>query len=219
MALKIVAISDTHEKHEELIIPECDILIHSGDCTNKGSLMVLYEFCEWFEKQPAKHKILIFGNHELGFSHGPKRQEALNIVKQAGLIYLENSEITIENYKIYGSPITPFFYGWEWNVHRGPEIAKIWSKIPNDIDILITHGPPYEILDLIEDDFSGRDLHQGCQDLMNKINDLANLKFHVFGHLHFQGGNQIILNNKTFINAAICDDRHRPIHLPQIIEI
>lgn len=218
MTLKIVSISDTHENHHQLIIPKCDILIHSGDCTNKGSLIKLYDFCNWFAQQPARYKILIYGNHELGFSEGSKRQEALDTPKQFGITYLENSEIIVEGIKIYGSPITPFYFAWEWNVHRGPEIAEKWKLIPEDTNILITHGPPYGILDLVEDDMSGRDRHQGCEELKKRIDQLKNLKLCIYGHLH--GNAQFVeLNGVKFVNAAIVDDRHRVIHEPVVIEL
>lgn len=218
MSLKIVSISDTHEKHRQLIIPECDILIHSGDCTNRGSLLKLYDFCTWIAQQPARHKVLVYGNHELGFSSGSKRQEAVDTPKQFGINYLENSEIVIDGIKIYGSPITPFYFDWEWNVNRGSEIAKVWSQIPNDTNILITHGPPHGILDLVEEDFCETDQHQGCEELRKKVDQLSNLKLHVFGHLH--GNNQLIeLNNKIFINAAMVDDKHRIIREPVVIDL
>lgn len=228
--MKVVAISDTHEKQDEITIPECDILIHSGDITNKGSLTGLYKFCAWFKEQPAKHKIIIYGNHELGFSFGPKREEALNTPKQFGIIYLENSQVVIDGLKIYGSPITPFFYNWEWNVHRGKEIAKKWALVPDDTNVLITHGPPYGILDLIDTNhyttsesksslILERDSHQGCEELRKKVDQLTDLKLHVFGHLHYQGGQQLTLNNKIFVNAAICNDKHQAIRTPQVIEI
>lgn len=216
--MKICVISDTHEKHEQIKIPKCDILIHCGDCTNKGSLISLYKFCTWFEQQPAKYKVLVYGNHELGFSHGSKREEAIKTPKQFGITYLENSNTIIDGLYMYGSPVTPFYYGWEWNVHRGKEIAYFWNKIPNDIDILITHGPPYGILDLTAKS-SNRDLHQGCEELIKKINTLDNLKLHAFGHLHQQQSQIIELNNTKFVNAAIVDDCHNVIHQPVIIDL
>lgn len=215
--MKIVLISDTHEKHDSITIPECDILIHSGDCTNKGSLMSLYKFCAWLGQQPAKHKILIYGNHELGFSYGPKREDAINTPKQYGIHYLENSEIIIDGLKVYGSPITPYFYDWEWNIHRGTAIAKYWDNIPDDTNILVTHGPPRGILDLV--DQIGGTIHEGCDDLLKRVNQLQQLKLHAFGHLHYSGGNTEIKNDKIFVNAAMCDDRHSINRDPIIVEI
>jgi len=58
-------------------------------------------------------------------------------------IYLEDSSTTVHGYKIYGSPWTPYFFGWAFNAQRGKECAEIWSKIPTDTEILITHGPPH----------------------------------------------------------------------------
>lgn len=220
--MKIVAISDTHEQHKQITIPECDILIHAGDITKKGSLVALYEFCAWMKDQPAKHKCLIYGNHELGFSYGPKREEALATPKQFGITYLENSSVEIDGIKFYGSPVQPWFHDWEWNVHRGPDIAKIWAAIPEDTQVLITHGPPFGVLDSLAEDnpfFPAEKL--GCEDLLERITNLPKLKAHIFGHIHSGHGTMKGPNNVTFVNASICDDvhHHKAVNKPIVIDI
>lgn len=219
---KICHISDTHSKHRSIDASklECDIFIHSGDITYRGELEILSDFCDWMKDIPAIHKIVIFGNHELGYSIGPNRKKALQIIKNAAT-YLENSSVIIDGIKFYGSPATPFFCNWEWNYSRGKEIAKVWNQIPDDTNVLITHGPPHSILDLVENNSHniGRDLHQGCQDLYNRIMNLKQLKAHCMGHLHWNGGQQQIIDNVIFSNAAICNESYQPINLPQFFEI
>jgi Icc-related predicted phosphoesterase len=220
---RIVAISDTHQLHNYISIPDGDILIHSGDFTSQGQDQSIIDFINWFNNQPHKYKVFIAGNHEENLDKGPHRARKLNIIdsfvsKNPNLFYLENSAATINNLKFYGSPVTPFFFNWAWNVNRGPEIANVWSLIPDDTEILITHGPPYGILDLVLSP-NGRDPHQGCADLLNKVLILDKLKLHVFGHLHYQGGNQTQAYGKTFANAAILDDSYAPIHKPVVIDI
>lgn len=210
-SLRIVAISDTHGLHNQISLPDGDILIHAGDFTNRGKVGEIGNFLSWFAKQPHQYKCFISGNHELGLERGSTREERISLIKgymenHKNFFYLENSSVSINKIKIYGSPNTPFYFDWEWNVPRGPEIAKIWSRIPDDTHVLITHGPPYGKLDLVEEDFSDRDRHQGCQDLMNRIDNLPELRVHIYGHLHLQGGNQINLKDKIFANAAMCDD-------------
>lgn len=220
---RIVILSDTHENQDYVTVSDGDILIHCGDWTNRGYDESIEEFLTWFSSLPHTHKICIPGNHELGLDKGPSRQSKLDIInsftnKHSNLHYLENSEITIDGFKIYGSPNQPWFHDWAWNVHRGPAIAQIWSQIPDDTNILITHGPPHGILDLVDKAF-GRDPHQGCEDLLERIDQLKELKLHAFGHLHKEGGQSRKINNITFVNGAICDDNHMPSHSPVIVDL
>lgn len=221
--LKIVMISDTHQLHEQVVIPAGDVLVHCGDFTNKGTDGALTKFLEWLSSQPHEHKVFIAGNHELGLDKGPnriKKQELIQnfISQKSNMFYLENSECTINGVKFYGSPVTPWFYDWAWNVARGIAIAGVWDKIPEDTQVLITHGPPYGILDLVDNAF-GRDAHQGCSELRERIKALPSLKLHTFGHLHLQGGHSVVEDGVTFVNAAICDDAYKTIHPPVVVEI
>lgn len=217
--MKIVAISDTHEQHKNVTLPKGDILIHCGDSTNQGSLLKYKDFITWMGKQDFTHKICIFGNHELGFSKQYKKTEAVNLCKSNNVILLDNSGIELNGLKFWGSPATPKFFNWEFNYNRGKEIAEVWAKIPNDTNILITHGPPAGILDLVLNDFGDPNQHEGCSDLRNRIEELSELKVHLYGHLHLQGSNIAKLNGKIFGNAAICDDKYKTVHKPLEIEI
>jgi len=221
--MKVVLISDTHEKHGQIKLPEGDLLIHCGDWTNKGSLDAMNSFLKWFSAQPFQYKIFIGGNHELGLDVGPTRVKKLDLINSFNnLIYLENSSTIIDGIKIYGSPVTPFFYSWSWNVHRGEPIAQVWKNIPDDTNILITHGPPYAILDLVSlSPGEIRDVHQGCEELIKRVKQLKHLKLHCFGHLHLGGhGSQIHREGGTaFVNAAMVDDGHRVVNQPVVIEL
>jgi Icc-related predicted phosphoesterase len=221
MSLRIVIISDTHTYHRKVVVPDGDVLIHCGDITNRGELSTIKDFSNWLRDLPHKNKTLIFGNHELNMENGPHRNVAINMITDAGATYLENSGAEIEGLKFWGSPVTPRFFDWEWNVNRGKDIAAIWKKIPDDINILITHGPSYGVLDLVEDNLSnmGRDLHQGCEELAKRIKELKNLKLHCCGHLHTDGGKQVNINGVTYANAAICTEQYRPINNPVIIDL
>lgn len=224
---RIVIISDTHQLHEQVSVPDGDILIHCGDFTNTGTDENIIRFLQWFVKHPHYYKIFICGNHEVGTDKEPHRARKLEIIKyftdnNLNLFYLENSGITIEEYdlKVWGSPITPFFFDWSWNVHRGAPIASFWKDIPDDTNILITHGQPYGINDLVLRP-DGRDPHQGCHDLLNRINQLQVLKLYCGGHLHTNNGDpqMTMHNNIPFVNASICNDQHQPVNKPVIIDL
>lgn len=218
--MKIATISDTHSFHRKLQIPEADVLVCAGDITFKGEQGIMEDFAEWTKSLPVKRKVVICGNHEVGMAYGKKRKPILETFKKSGIDYLENSSITIDGIVFYGSPATPFFYAWEFNYNRGRDIKQVWNNIPLDTQVLVTHGPPYGTLDLIEEDFSnyGRDLHQGCEELAKKIEELKNLKIHIHGHIHSGYGFEE-KNGVKYVNAAVCTEKYRPINPIQVIEI
>lgn len=214
--MKIVAISDTHSYHRRVQIPDGDILIHAGDITWRGELEIFADFTNWLKELPHANKLVICGNHELGISSSSKRGIVLRMFQDAGITYLENSGITIDGVNFYGSPATPAFMDWEWNYRRGHEIGAIWDLIPENTNVLITHGPPYGILDSVQDHTRGP---QGCEMLREKVEQLPNLKIHAFGHLHMMGGQTMKLGNTTFANVAICDDAYNTTRLATVLEI
>lgn len=215
--MKIVLISDTHERHNSLVMPPGDVLIHSGDITNRGTIPKLAAFAAWIKNQDYKHKIMICGNHDFCFQN-PNHNVAVNILREAGVTYLQDSGTTIESINFWGSPWQPFFYNWAFNLQRGSALIEKWSLIPDDTNVLITHGPPRGILDLVDEGF-GNTIHEGCDDLLVRVNQLSQLKLHVFGHLHYAGGNIETKNGKIFANAAMVDDRHNQSRSPLVIDI
>ena len=212
--MRLVAISDTHEQHNKVIVPEGDVLVHAGDFTYLGKIPAVASFAEWMRLQPHKHKVVISGNHDLTFQSN-YRHIVVNLLQEAGIIYLQDSGVEIDGLYFYGSPWQPFFFDWAWNLpRRSMEIAQKWEQIPQKTDILITHGPPYGILDDTIDNGS-----QGCEMLANRLHSLPQLKAHVFGHLHRSGGQMLEIKGVKYINAAICTDAYLPTNLPVVIDI
>lgn len=213
--MKIVLISDTHTKHRCLQIPPADLLIHAGDITYDGDLNDLLDFNTWLgEQTQVKNKVIVFGNHDLTGDldhrkYDPKAESLLS-----NCIYLNDSGCEIEGFKIWGSPMTPTF-GWDWafNRDRGSDIAAHWNLIPADTDILITHGPPYGVLDLP----FGRPPSVGCLDLRDKI-DQIKPRLHVFGHLHYCHGT-MQLGDTLCVNASSLDEAYKPTHKPIVVEL
>lgn len=215
--MKICLISDTHAQHRKLVIPECDILVHAGDITYKGELKVIEDFASWLKEQPAKNKVVIFGNHELGMEYGPKRDPAIKLIQDSGSIYLEDSGVTIDGINFWGSPITPFFFDWAFNRQRGKDIKSHWDRISDNTNVLITHGPPYMIRDEVQRGvFDTKNV--GCVDLLNRISDLSHLVLHVFGHIHGGYGSTKI-DQCTFVNASSCTEAYKPTNPPIVVEI
>lgn len=211
--IKIVAISDTHNAHDKVVIPPCDILIHAGDESFRGRKEEIEAFAAWFDKQPAKHLVWIPGNHSLGVEkHWPSSKYWLSDISPRTNI-LMNSDVTLEGLKIWGSPVTPWFHDWAWNVWRGEAIKKYWDMIPVDTSIVVTHGPPFGILDRVDNE-SG---NVGCQDLMDAMLRIKP-KLHIFGHIHEGSGMQYFMDT-MYINASIMDEDYEPVNPPREFDL
>lgn len=195
--MKIVAISDTHCRHRDIRLPEADMIIHAGDICQNGTEGEVLSFLNWFTKLDFRYKIFIAGNHDFFFDG--ETDNYLSKIIPSNITYLNDSGIEIEGFTIWGSPVTPWLYDGAFNRNRGRNISKHWKKIPENTDILITHGPPYGILDKNKVGFS-----TGCQSLKRAVKRIQP-KLHVFGHIHEAGGIAEI-QGTTFVNACVYAD-------------
>jgi len=206
--VKITAISDTHSLHKKITEKlEGDILICAGDITRRGSKDDVLDFNHWLGELDFKYKIVIAGNHDFCFEKDDTCYELL-----ANAIYLEDSFVETEGLKIYGSPWQPWFFNWAFNLQRGKEISDKWDLIPDDIDILVTHGPPFEILDKTK-----RGEFVGCKDLKKRVLEVRP-KVHIFGHIHEAYG-AVDTHNTKYINASVCNLGYKPVNKPVTFEI
>jgi len=208
--MKIICISDSHSQHQDLILPSGDILLHAGDISTKGKEHEVDAFLQWFTVQPHQYKIFIAGNHDFYFETTLSKTIEDKIPEN--IIYLNDSGCTIAGLHIWGSPVQPTFFDWAFNRDRGEDIQKHWNLIPHNTDILITHGPPYGILDK-----TIRNQHVGCEALINTVRDVVP-KLHVFGHIHEDYG-KITEGQTTFINASVLDHKYRLINAPVVFHI
>ncbi|QNI32089.1 metallophosphatase domain-containing protein [Alloacidobacterium dinghuense] len=190
--LQLVLLSDTHELHRELNVPSGDILIHAGDFTMfSRSLRSIIDFNEWLGELPHRWKVVIPGNHETFLQTNPANRSLVN-----NAAVLINEAVEIAGFRIWGSPVTPGF-GPAFSVNSADERRLLYDTIPDNTDILITHGPPYGILD------SGSDsqFHAGDRELFNAISRVKP-RLSVFGHIH--GCHGVIATEETiFANAAL----------------
>ena len=192
--MKFVFLSDTHGKHDQVTVPEGDCLVYCGDMSSRGDLYEIEKFSLFLQKLTHKYKIIIAGNHDFSFED-ERKQEAEELIKAAGAIYLNDSGIQIEGVNFWGSPVQPWFYAWAFNRERGQEIKTHWDLIPSNTDVLITHGPPYGILDK-----TLLDKLVGCEELLKKVKEVKP-KIHAFGHIHESAG-VLEKNGTVFINAS-----------------
>lgn len=193
--LKITAMSDTHNHHEAFELPGGDILLHSGDATGRGSIAEMGSFLKWYGEQDYAHRIFVPGNHDWICETNPSL--ILEMAQANGVILLNDSGITVEGIKIWGSAVQPWFYDWAFNRRRGEDIKKHWDLIPEDTEILVTHGPVYGLLDKVKRD----NLNVGCEDLLVRIREIDSIKLHICGHIH-EGRGHINVGDKLFVNAS-----------------
>jgi Icc-related predicted phosphoesterase len=215
--VRIVCISDTHNCSGQFDVPEGDILVHAGDATINGTIEEICNFNSWFSALPHPHKVLIAGNHDWLFE---RDNAAARSLLSDNITYLQDSSAEIAGLKFFGSPWQPVFYQWAFNLPRGSEMAQKWAHIPDDIDILITHGPPNGILDQVPRSPSGSS-PEGCEELRKRIEHITSkgkLKLHIFGHIHCGYGIQEEMGVK-FINACTCDESYLPTNPPIVIDI
>ena len=172
-SLTIVAISDTHQLHREVEVSAGDLLIHAGDFTmNSMSAEKLIDFNEWLGELPHPFRIAIPGNHDFVVEDPSRRK----LITNATLLI--NESIEIMGLKVWGSPTTPLL-GEAFGVVSETDRAKLYSRIPGDTDVLVTHGPPFGILDQAP----GSEHHQGCRQLLAAVRRIKPM-LHIFGHVH-----------------------------------
>ncbi|CAF1152946.1 unnamed protein product [Rotaria sordida] len=232
---RIVCISDTHSRYH-FALKDGDILVHAGDFSLSGEQNEVENFLKWLKSLTQyRLKIIIAGNHDLTLESEfyertwqrwhPKNKQDYEKIGQLirdpslatdyGIIYLEQQEFIDQKtgLKFYGSPYQPEFNNWGFNLPiDSPEIKQVWSKIPDDVDVLITHGPPKNILDIT---FSGE--HVGCAQLLARVKQIKP-RLHVFGHVH-EGYGRDEEDSTIFVNASTCNLGYRPCQPPIVVEL
>ena len=227
--MRITVLSDTHTRHglipmEDL--PGGDLLLHAGDIMNSGyNKNDIWDFCHWFQSlKQYEDKVFIAGNHDRMFENHPEDvKEWLD--KFGNIIYLQDDDLVLygdgpegnspqDNIRIYGSPWQPEFYSWAFNLQRnGIELSGKWEAIPDNTDILITHGPAFGTLDTV----TGRPWDSlGCELLAERIERLRP-KIHVCGHIHSGYGYEF-KDGTHFFNASILDEAYEYTQKPMTFD-
>ena len=209
--MKLWHISDTHMNHGQLVVPpDIDVVVHSGDATNwkdpYRNESELRAFIDWFATLPIPTKVFVPGNHDTSLEKGLITRE---LIEHRKIHLLINEEMEIGGLRFWGSPFTPRYGDWSYMKDRGT-INRIWETIPEGIDVLITHGPPYGVLDATYDHHNKVEL-VGCSALAKRVTKVEP-RLMMFGHVHStkdirNAGMRTIANYKTqFSNGSCCDD-------------
>lgn len=209
-ALKFVAISDTHCRHRSLKLPKGDVILHAGDICYRSSREEVMDFLDWFGRLPYMHKVFIAGNHDFFFEK--TKPSLIKTLLPNNVHYLKDDSICFNGIKIWGSPYTPLFYRWAFNKKRGEPLARHWKNIPENTDILLTHGPVYGILDAVVND-----QQVGDRDLLNRVMAVKP-KVHVCGHIHESYG-IARRHSVKFINASVLNEAYELVNKPIVFDL
>lgn len=215
-------ISDTHGQHNDIVVPKdaIDMVICCGDEANHYLPAFNWhesvQFFHWFAALPIEHKVFIPGNHSTAIQAGLILPE-----EWPEITFLIHELVNIDGYKIFGSPYTPTYCkSWAYMKNRG-RLDAVWQSIP-ECHILITHGPPYGILDLTHDRETGELVQAGCKALWNHVNRVSPF-VHAFGHIHQEPGcNNVGLfrkNNIDFLNCACYNHREQELFHGHVIDL
>lgn len=208
--MKIVIVSDTHNLHDKVVIPEGDVFVHCGDFSGLGSTKETVSFNRFLGTLSHPHKLILPGNHDFICEKDPGFSK--NLITNGRLVIDELVEINGK--KLYFSPWTPEFGKWAFMMNRY-EIGRVWENIPKGLDLLVTHGPPHGILDVV---ITPRGVASvGCEALRRKVLEV-NPKVHAFGHIH-EGYGTSVQHGTKFINASVCDRSYNPSNPAVVIEI
>jgi Icc-related predicted phosphoesterase len=199
--MRIVCLSDTHELHREATVPPGDMLLYAGDFTffSKRRSMI-DDFNDWLGELPHRHKVVIYGNHEFAFESDPSLRARLS-----NAIVLVNESANIDGVNIWGSPVTPMD-GGAFALGRVEDRARLYSQIPRETQILLTHTPPFGVLD--------GEPHAGCPELRTAVIRIRP-RLHVFGHIHDGYGTRAT-RHTMFVNAALFSE-HGDLNKPPIV--
>lgn len=210
--MRATFVSDTHGLHARLSIEPTDVLVHCGDFSIKGRKTELLRLLDWMAAQPATYRLLVLGNHDRYARERPA--ETLAACDEAGVVWLDGSGVRIDSVHWWGSARMPPFRARGTEATSDPERRAHWSTIPSDVDVLVTHVPPFGIGDRA---FDGTPL--GCVDLREAVLEKAP-KIHVFGHIHEAHGAFREEGHRTaFYNAASLPLRSKEPRAPLVLDV
>lgn len=212
MSLTVIHVSDTHLQPFDPV--EGDLLIHSGDALNRGSITELIKFKKQLEDIKHRYDQIIFvpGNHDWILDHSYHYSKEFLQDGISNLEVLHNQSMYYKNHQIYATSAQPIFCNWAFN-ESSEILTEIYSYIPDSTEILITHCPAYGKFDQLD---NGN--HVGSKELASQMSRLTKLKLHAVGHIHCARGLEKI-GPTWHSNASICNERYVPVHKENIIEL
>lgn len=213
--MKLLLLSDTHGHHPK-DLPDADVLVHAGDWSSVGAQGEHQKFFRWVDDVLTERYgdiVVVPGNHDRWAFANP--QLVRDEFAQIGVTYLEDCGATIQGRKFYGMPWSPIFGRWAY-MCDGKALGQRCSVIPDDVEVLITHCPPYGFRDAVERT-PGNWMNVGSPEVYRAINRIKP-KLHCFGHIH-EGHGEEDYGSIKLANASIMDRYYRPVNSPILVEI
>ena len=223
-AMRIVLISDTHNKHKMLELPEGDILIHAGDFTNDGTEQEIREFDAWLASLDYQHKIVVPGNHDTGTDEKALLlqdgcQESVKVTELTNGTLLRGEMVEVMGLRVFGLPDTLNFVGcdlWAFGAATDEELREKAGRIPSDgVDILVSHSPPLGIGDISRT--GKRCGSRGLQEVV--LGATHPPKLWAFGHVHECGGRAYRAKGTVLVNAASFLRSEEGLRPPVLVDI
>lgn len=238
--MRLVCCSDIHGFESKLTIPDGDVFIYAGDFSMRAQISHVQKFSQWVNSLPHKHKIVVAGNHDIA-----AETMGWSWTKEtfAPVIYLSHELVQVEGMSVFGSPYSSAIYtpsDWVFDYPRfGERGERLWNALLDlpQIDILVTHGPPYSIGDRVGDVHPGEDPLVGDMTLYDVVRRKQPL-VHIFGHIHDGYGRherenmlvdlnwyakmspcQETHNRTVFYNVSVCDVNYQPINKITVIDL
>ena len=197
--MNILAFGDVHGLYRNLTLPEdIDLVIFSGDYSGSSGFLSSLGFVRWFEALPYKDKFLVPGNHDYDLEYTECKCTAINV------------GCKFNGFNVFGSPYTKEFMGWNY-MKEEDELRKMYSNFPSDVDILVTHGPPYGILDTVNGE------HLGSKATLEYV-ERVKPGIHIFGHIH-EGYGHTKIGDTDFFNVSVCNRMYEPLNPLTVIEV
>jgi Icc-related predicted phosphoesterase len=216
--MRLVLTSDLHGHLPE--VPPCDALLIAGDVCPIENHDLEFQadwlrttFCPWLRGVPARQKVFIAGNHDFVFAHDPA---AVMDIAWPG-VYLQDNGLEWEEVAIWGSPWANELPGWPFTAPE-EDLVNYWQRIPDDTQVLLVHGPPHGIGDLVVGRYSGTELHVGSRSLLKRIEQLSDLSLVICGHIH-EGAGIYQHGPVTIVNAALMSVNYAPIQPLRVFEL
>ncbi len=210
--MRAAAISDLHGFLPD--VPPCDLLLIAGDVCPVEDHELDFQrrwltgpFTDWLDRLDAGEIVGIAGNHDFIAEADP------GLMRSLPWRYLCDESIDVDGVRVHGSPWTPTFMAWAF-MHDEEDLAAVWARIPDEVDVLVTHGPP-----LGHGDLAVHGVHVGSENLAERLARLDRLRLHAFGHIHEAGGSRDTLAGATIANVSYVDFDYRPAHPAAVFEL
>lgn len=209
--MRIVVISDTHGRHRELGNLSGDVLVHAGDIEmlfeRDMGRFYLDDIDDWFAEQHFDRIFCIGGNHDFALErrvvdgHQPFRNAT----------WLHERAETFAGVTFYGASWVPMLRQLPFYADA-ESLSAAWSRIPDSVDVLVTHTPPHGILDV-----SGSGKVLGCHGLADRLKMLTPA-LHCFGHVHNSAGHRKI-SGTNYVNATSVNSDFQIAHTPFLFDL